>query len=80
MVVWETVLFEDGLGSEGERHREDPWRRERQIMVRVFNFYCWVGRVTRNNRIIYYPPENPKFLIHIQPNGILKVVRQLTPK
>ncbi len=43
MVVWETVLFEDGLGGKGERHREDPWRRERQIMVRVFNFYCWVA-------------------------------------
>jgi hypothetical protein len=45
VVVWETASFEEGLGGEGERHRGDPWRRERQIRVRVFNFYCWVWRV-----------------------------------
>jgi hypothetical protein len=43
VVVWETVSFEDNLGGEGERHREDPWRRERQIMVRFLIFIVGSG-------------------------------------
>ena len=35
MVVWETASFEEGLGGEGERHRGDPWRRERHEKNRI---------------------------------------------
>jgi hypothetical protein len=33
VVVWETVLFEDGLGGKGERHREDPWRQRDKLWL-----------------------------------------------